>query len=185
MQDYGVAVIVGDEHTYGKGSIQSQTVTDNQGSAYFKVTVGKYYTVSGKTPQIQGVKADIVVPSQFAHENMGEEYLDYPLQQDTIPAAFDDKLEDISTDLKSWYMKYYTPSLQHRKQLWEKIMPDLKKRSVARISRNTKYQQFIHSTNSQGLSDPQDIDNKDLQMNEAISIVKDMGDLQTQLRLKD
>ena len=185
LQDYGVAVIVGDEHTYGKGSIQSQTVTDNQGSAYFKVTVGKYYTVSGKTPQIQGVKADIVVPSQFAHENMGEEYLDYPLQQDTIPAAFDDKLEDISTDLKSWYMKYYTPSLQHRKQLWEKIMPDLKKRSVARISRNTKYQQFIHSTNSQGLSDPQDIDNKDLQMNEAISIVKDMGDLQTQLRLKD
>ena len=31
LQDYGVAIIVGDEHTYGKGTIQSQTVTENQG----------------------------------------------------------------------------------------------------------------------------------------------------------
>src|SRR5690606_836656 len=52
LQDYGTALIVGDEHTYGKGTIQSQTVTENQGAAFFKVTVGKYYTVSGKTPQI-------------------------------------------------------------------------------------------------------------------------------------
>ena len=66
LQDYGVAIVVGDERTYGKGTIQSQTVTDNQATTYFKVTVGKYYTVSGKTPQIQGVRADIVIPSQFA-----------------------------------------------------------------------------------------------------------------------
>lgn len=54
LQDYGVAIVVGDEHTYGKGTIQSQTVTENQASAFFKVTVGKYYTVSGKTPQFEG-----------------------------------------------------------------------------------------------------------------------------------
>ena len=41
LQDYGVALVVGDEHTYGKGTIQTQTVTDNQSSSYFKVTVGK------------------------------------------------------------------------------------------------------------------------------------------------
>ena len=56
LQDYGVALIVGDEHTYGKGTIQTQTVTDNQSTSYFKVTVGKYYTVSGHTPQKEGVK---------------------------------------------------------------------------------------------------------------------------------
>ena len=62
LQDYGVALIVGDERTFGKGSIQYQTVTDEKADVFFKVTVGKYYTASGRTTQIEGVKADIVVP---------------------------------------------------------------------------------------------------------------------------
>jgi carboxyl-terminal processing protease len=177
LQDYGVAIVVGDEHTYGKGTIQSQTITENQASTFFKVTVGKYYTVSGKTPQIQGVKADIVVPSQFVHENIGEEYLDYPLKQDVIPAAFNDDLADIAPNLKSWYMHYYTPTLQHKKLFWERLLPDLKKNSEARMEQNTDYQMFI-----KGIPQTKQINPDDMQMAEASSIMKDMITLQLQAR---
>jgi len=187
LQDYGVAIIVGDVHTYGKGSIQSQTVTENKGSTYFKVTVGKYYTVSGKTPQIEGVKADVVVPSQFVHENIGEEYLDYPLQEDTIPASYDDKLADVAPNLKAWYMHYYVPTLQHKKELWIGMLPTLQKNSAYRIANNKDYQKFIKGSNpeeivaawnrSQGVPGTDD-----LQMAEAINIMKDMIGLHADAR---
>lgn len=176
LQDYGVAVIVGDQHTYGKGTIQSQTVTENQASTFFKVTVGKYYTVSGKTPQIQGVKADIVAPSQFVHENLGEEYLDNPLKQDIIPAAFDDNLTDINPNLKPWYMRYYAPTLQHKRAFWESIIPQLKKNSESRVSRNNDYQNYIHGKPGRNVNPSQ------MQMNEATAVMKDMITLQSQLR---
>lgn len=184
LQDYGVAIVVGDEHTYGKGTIQSQTVTENQGSTYFKVTVGKYYTVSGKTPQIQGVHADIVVPSQFAHENIGEEYLEYPLQQDTITSKFDDKLEDISPNLKPWYLHYYVPTLQHRKALWQNILPILKKNSAYRIAQNKDYQMFLKgsSITKASQNSQQNFGVDDLQMNEAANIIKDMIILHSKFR---
>lgn len=178
LQDYGVAIIVGDPHTYGKGTIQSQTVTDNKAAtAYFKVTVGKYYTVSGKTPQIQGVRADIVLPSLFMHENLGEEYLDYPLTQDVIPAAYEDKLADINPNLKPWYMRYYAPTLQHKKIFWENIIPELRANSGARMSKNLYYQNYI-----KGEPIPRNISPYALQMDEALNIMRDMITLQSQLR---
>lgn len=178
LQDYGIAVIVGDEHTYGKGTIQSQTVTENDAPTFFKVTVGKYYTVSGKTPQIQGVKADVVVPSKFLHEKLGEAYLDSTIKEsDTIPPAFDDHLEDISPNLKSWYMHYYVPTLQHKSIEWQNYLPQLKKNSQVRMSSNKPYQAFIKGS---AKNDDEDID--DLQLKEAENILKDMISIHSQSR---
>ena len=85
-------------------------MTDNQSTSYFKVTVGKYYTVSGHTPQKEGVKADIVVPGHWNREEIGEMYAD-SLESDIIPPAYDDSLKDVPPDLRSWYIKYYIPKL--------------------------------------------------------------------------
>lgn len=186
LQDYGVALIVGDEHTYGKGTIQSQTVTTG-GSTFFKVTVGKYYTVSGKTPQKQGVKADIVVPSPISQEPIGEEYLEGALAADTITPEYKDDLKDVDPAMKSWYMKYYIPNLQQKVQDWRNLIPVLKKNSEYRIEHNKNYQMVLNQlkgikpskneddeeaiySNSQVLN-PGD---EDLQLAEGISIVKDM-----------
>ena len=145
LQDYGVALIVGDEHTYGKGTIQSQTITGQEGAAtsFFKVTVGKYYTVSGKTPQLEGVKADIVAPGPFSQEHIGEQYLDHPLKPDSIPAEYNDNLQDIDPGLRSWYMKYYTPTIQHKVLTWQNMLPTLKKNSAYRMEHNKNYQMFL------------------------------------------
>lgn len=177
LQDYGVALIVGDEHTYGKGTIQSQTVTDKQGSSsYFKVTVGKYYTVSGKTPQVQGVKSDIVVPGPLDNEQIGEEYLEYSLSQDTIPSAYKDNLTDIDPNLKEWYLKYYTPTLQTKETEWKNFVPDLKKNSGYRLTHNKNYQLLLKEDRGETLTEnpPDNVELADLQLEEAVNIMKDM-----------
>ena len=180
LQDYGVAIIVGDEQTYGKGTIQSQTVTDDAGTSYFKVTVGKYYTVSGKTPQIQGVKADIVVPTEFSQEHIGEGYLDYTLKTDTIPDGYQDKLEDIDPKLRGWYMRYYLPTLQAKIDKWRELLPILKKSSQKRISENKNFQTFLKVLKKEKITKDEaqalrkSLKSTDLQMDEATNILKDI-----------
>lgn len=196
LQDYGVALIVGDEQTYGKGSIQSQTVTENGNSSFFKVTVGKYYTVGGHTPQIVGVKADIVVPGEHSQEQVGEEYLEYTLSPDDIPSAFSDKLVDIEPGLRAWYLQHYTPTLQSQKNNWKNMLTLLKKNSEYRIKNNKNYQSFLKQSGgvsaltNEGVSEEEDDESEeftlksqggknnfgksDLQMTEATNIIKDM-----------
>ena len=186
LQDYGVAIIVGDERTYGKGSIQSQTVTNNHSTSYFKVTVGKYYTVSGHSPQTYGVKADVIVPGEYSHDKVGEEYLDFPLTPDSIKPDFQDNLSDVPLESRGWFMKYYLPTLQHEKNVWKNMIPSLKKNSEFRISKNKNYQLFLKrmdgkedtpSDDSDELTDstkPQNFGSGDLQLDEAVNIMKDM-----------
>ncbi len=169
LQDYGVALIVGDEHTYGKGTIQTQTVTGNQSSAYFKVTVGKYYTVSGKTPQLQGVQADIVVPSEYLHEKIGEEFLQNPLPKDNIAEDFKDTLADVPSSLKSWYIHYYMPTLQTKKEVPQTMLQTLRQNSQKRILANKDYQAFIKFNETDSFKLPQH-----LQLTETINVMKDM-----------
>lgn len=166
LQDYGVALVVGDETTYGKGTIQNQTVTANTGTSYFKVTVGKYYTVSGKTPQLEGVKADIVVPGPFSNAHMGERYLDATIAADTIPPDFNDDLADVNPEMKEWYLRYYMPTLQHKKDLWRGMIDTLKSSSALRQT-------------PKGSAKP---NNSNAQLTEAVNVVKDMIKLEVEAR---
>jgi carboxyl-terminal processing protease len=183
LQDYGVALIVGDEQTYGKGTIQSQTVTDSNNSSFFKVTVGKYYTVSGKTPQLQGVKADILVPSRFNQEPVGEEYLTDTVPADAIPNSYADDLSDVDPYTKDWYLQYYAPVLQRKQLLWEKMVPTLQKNSAYRISHNKAYKEWLQRPMQDSLRlEKKDFGKEDPQMIEATNIVKDMILLEPRMR---
>lgn len=191
LQDYGVAVIVGDETTYGKGTIQNQNVTDDnpKGTSLFKVTVGKYYTVSGKTPQLQGVRADIVVPGIFNYEHLGEQYLEFTVQSDTIQSEYRDDLADITPNLKAWYQRYYMPSLQHKDQQWQKMLPALRNLSADRLMQNQDYQTFLKNARQGNAVSYIKSSSKgskpiDYQLDEALNIVQDMIRLQLQERSK-
>jgi carboxyl-terminal processing protease len=183
LQDYGVAVVVGDEHTYGKGTVQTQTVTQDKAASFFKVTIGKYYTVSGKTPQIKGVIADVTVPGKYSNERIGEVYLgSHTLKNDTIDPSFNDKFEDIDSKERPWYLHYYVPSEQHKTDVWKSLIPTLKKNSGYRIGQNKNYQMYLKRLKGE----PDDINpedetravknfgNDDLQMMEAVNVLKDM-----------
>lgn len=180
LQDYGKALVVGDEHTYGKGSIQHQTVTDKSSWAFFKVTVGRYYTASGKSTQIQGVLADIVVPTNYHNRQIGERHLEYPLPSDDIEPSYQDLLSDLDWDSKRWYMKYYIPSLQKPVDIWKQMLPTLRKNSEERISTDKNFSIFLEKEASELKADKENYGVEDLQMQEAVHIIKDMIFIQSQ-----
>ena len=96
LQDYGRALIVGDISTHGKGTVQNlnplkpfiQNSTNDPGA--LKITIRKFYRVSGASTQLKGVMPDIVLPDVLNYWQVGETNLDNPLAWDTIqPASYE------------------------------------------------------------------------------------------------
>ena len=172
LQDYGVAIVVGDEQTYGKGTIQHQTITDKRSDSFFKVTVGRYYTASGKSTQIHGVKSDIVIPTLLHFEEIGEGFLDFPLAADQTEPVFSDPLTDIDPFARKWFVKYYLPSIEPIHEEWSSLVPTLRANSEERLKQNRNFQLFLKRAKEHrsGL----DFGSNDLQMDEAVNILKDM-----------
>jgi carboxyl-terminal processing protease len=94
MQDYDRAVIVGSVSTYGKGTVQRFLDLDNSTSdeavkplGEMKLTIQKFYRITGKTTQLDGVKPDIVLPDFYNLVDLGERENDYPLESTTIESV--------------------------------------------------------------------------------------------------
>ncbi len=184
LQDYGVALVVGDERTFGKGSIQYQTVTDEKADIFFKVTVGRYYTVSGKSTQINGVISDIVVPTPYAPYKIGEKYLEYPLPVDEVASAYTDPLTDLDEKTQRLFQARYLPYAQRVVSFWKKMLPTLRKKSASRLSRDETFKAFlkkqevisirVQNLPANTIDEQAQIGKEDIQMKEAINILKDM-----------
>lgn len=174
LKDYGRAIIVGDETTYGKGSIQHQNLTEeNTTAGYFKVTVGLYYTVSGRSTQIGGVSSDVVVPSPYYYEKIGERYLNYPLLADQFTESYKDPLTDVPNRNKIWFEQYYLPRLQQKQNQWTSKLDRIRINSERRLQANLIYNRF---RSLEGKEVTSDIKNEieEQQMIEATEIMKDL-----------
>jgi carboxyl-terminal processing protease len=93
LQDYGRAVIAGSERSFGKGTVQTLVELDNYilfskykplGSV--KLTIQKFYRITGGSTQQKGVSSDILFPSGYNAAEVGEKSLDNSLPWDTIAA---------------------------------------------------------------------------------------------------
>lgn len=85
IQDYGRGLIVGDSHTFGKGTVQNlNDVAPTLGA--IKVTVNQFYRPDGATTQLRGVDSDIRLPSLVDEFEIGEKFYDYALPFETIKA---------------------------------------------------------------------------------------------------
>ncbi|WP_438989664.1 carboxy terminal-processing peptidase [Polaribacter sp.] len=93
MQDYGRAVIIGGNQTYGKGTVQSVIPINNFYPKYekdlgaIKMTIQKFYRVNGGSTQIEGVYSDIAMPDRYSYMKFGERDLDGALIWDKVPQA--------------------------------------------------------------------------------------------------
>ena len=138
LQDYGRALVVGDISTFGKGTVQdlhqlypfiwssSKSVTNDPGTV--KISIRKFYRVSGASTQLKGVVPDIVLPDIFNYSTefgFGETTLENPLPWDTIPSADYDKLNLVYDKLN----------------LVQPYLAQLSRRSDARVATN---QDFIY-----------------------------------------
>ncbi|MFJ5295336.1 carboxy terminal-processing peptidase [Pseudomonas sp. NPDC088368] len=83
MQDYHRALIIGGQ-TFGKGTVQTIQPL-NHGE--LKLTLAKFYRVSGQSTQHQGVLPDIAYPSIIDTKEIGESALPEAMTYDTIKPA--------------------------------------------------------------------------------------------------
>jgi carboxyl-terminal processing protease len=182
LQDYGRAIVVGDDHSYGKGSYQTFTLTtgdDDQVNpkGEYKVTRGRYYTVSGKTPQLTGVLSDIVIPGTLSETEMGERFAKYPLENDHIKANFDDDLSDIPFLQRDKIRKLYKFGLQEKLDTYTSYLEKLKDNSQKRVDTSHNYQNFLTEVKKKDDIDLEHMEKfgqNDLQLEEAYSIMKDV-----------
>jgi carboxyl-terminal processing protease len=73
IQDYHRGIIIGSTSTYGKGTVQRPIGLDktlgfadqNSELGYIKLTLQKFYRISGGSTQLRGVSSDIVMPDIY------------------------------------------------------------------------------------------------------------------------
>lgn len=115
IQDYERGIIIG-EQTFGKGTVQNlidlNRVSTNRNNTLgqLKITIAKYYRVSGASTQNRGVIPDISFPSAIDPKDFGESAEPSALPYDEIKSAVYNKYEDI---------KKFTPELKakHEKRI--------------------------------------------------------------------
>lgn len=78
LKDYHRAIIVGADHTFGKGTVQTVSPLSPSLGA-LKITTAMFFRPSGVSTQNKGVKADVVLPPVFLNDDYGEKYQDYAL----------------------------------------------------------------------------------------------------------
>ncbi|MGK9368362.1 carboxy terminal-processing peptidase [Melioribacter sp. Ez-97] len=89
IQDYGRGLVIG-ENTFGKGTVQnlldlnSQIPIKDKKLGKLKLTIAKFYRVTGNSTQNKGVEPDVAFPSPYESKEFGESAYDRALPYDTI-----------------------------------------------------------------------------------------------------
>jgi carboxyl-terminal processing protease len=94
IQDYQRGLIVGDPKTHGKGTVQ--TLLDLAPALFgagatkplgaLKLTIQQFYLPDGRSTQLEGVAADVILPSMIAEMDLSESDLDHALPMDSVKA---------------------------------------------------------------------------------------------------
>ncbi|SEM22505.1 C-terminal processing peptidase-1. Serine peptidase. MEROPS family S41A [Syntrophus gentianae] len=126
LKDYARAVIVGSDHTFGKGSVQvMMPLPWNLGG--MTVTTGMFFLPGGRSTQKTGVEADLKLPIWSTLEDVGETALDYPLPAQAIPPF----LGVPGNGAPLW------------KPLKQSLLAELAARSKARVAKEPKFAEII------------------------------------------
>ena len=104
LQDYGRAVIVGSNSTFGKGTVQRFIDMDRTIAGHnevkplgtVKLTMQKFYRINGGSTQLRGVVPDIILPDSRSLLETGEKEQNSPLAWTEIdPAEYEQDVYQI------------------------------------------------------------------------------------------
>lgn len=187
LQDYGRALVIGDDHSFGKGSYQTFTLESANQSKInpqgeYKVTRGMYFTVSGKSPQLIGTKSDIIIPGVLSELEIGEEFAKFPLQNDHISANFEDTFSDIHPLHRPKLRRLYKQGKQERVAYYQSYLEILKQNSKNRVENNHNYQNLLKEIKKKDhhVENTEHFGQNDLQLEEAVNVLKDLIFLEKQ-----
>ncbi len=193
IQDYGRGVIIG-ERTFGKGTVQSLIKLSRPFNFFgkqpelgqIKLTIAKFYRISGGSTQHKGVIPDIVMPSMIDTSIVGEDTYSSSLPWSTISRAFYRPTAEVTpADIgllrqkqqerskKNRYYQAYLHDLNILNQIRKKKAVSLQdsafKSEIERIKQiEGQWIQDQDSTKSQ---------NKDVLLNQSAAVVADLADL--------
>ena len=83
MKDYKRALLIGDDHTFGKGTVQSM-VQLPPGLGALKVTTQLFFRPGGVSTQHEGVASDVLIPATFNVDDFGEKHQPYSLEAQQV-----------------------------------------------------------------------------------------------------
>lgn len=125
LKDYKRAVVVGEDHTFGKGTVQVLNPLPLDLGA-MKVTTGMFFLPAGNSTQHTGVNSDITIPSIFNTDEVGEKRLHYSLPMQTT-GAFVSPEANVEDPAKRW------------EPVQESVITKLAERSKARVAKDKKF----------------------------------------------
>jgi carboxyl-terminal processing protease len=134
MQDYGRAVIVGDDHTFGKGTVQSYVNQPGRLGA-LKVTTALFFRPGGVSTQHEGVSADVVLPSLFATDDLGERFAPYSLKGQSI-SPFMGEPAPRPSFFSSLTSSSSAPTWQ---KVGDELIGELQRRSAERVAASEEF----------------------------------------------
>ena len=105
LKDTGRALVLGDNRTHGKGTVQTVMGMGPDKYGSMKITTARFYRIDGRSTQVEGVEADVHLPSLLDSLDIGEDKLTYALPFSRIQPA-DYRL--------SWNMHKYVNQLRAR-----------------------------------------------------------------------
>ena len=129
LKDYDRAVVVGGDHTFGKGTVQ-QVVPLAPGLGALKVTVGMFFTPGGFSTQHRGVESHVVFPSALDAKEIGEKTFDYSLPPNKI-GSFISRSAFVTEGKGKW------------NKVKESTISKLAERSKIRVAKNKDFQEIV------------------------------------------
>jgi carboxyl-terminal processing protease len=190
VQDYKRGLIIGDDTTHGKGTVQTLRelgerlfpIANPPNEGAIKITVQQFFRPSGDSTQQRGVVADIVLPAISAHMPVGEADLDNSLPFSRVPslnyAPFELVTGDVIQFLAQKSAQRIAANAEFQKEL-EKIEKYKEQKARKTVSLNAE--EFLAQRNNLGQTEDDEGDEqstelkikRDYYLNEVLDITVD------------
>lgn len=198
IQDYGRGVVIG-ERTFGKGTVQSIIKLTRPFSFFvkkpelgqIKLTIAKFYRISGGSTQHKGVVPDIFMPSMIDTATIGEDTYTSSLPWSTLSRSFYRPTSEITPEeigqLRQKELERSTKSTLYQSYLQDqRTLNQIRKRKVVSLQdsafkseietiKRIEKQWFVDQDSTKEL-------NRDVLLNESAGIVSDLSELKVKQR---
>lgn len=166
IKDHRRGLIVGDDRTYGKGTVQM--VSDQYRRiklGKFKVTMAQFFTPKGSSTQLKGVESDIVIPSSTQLYANGEKTQKFAMEWGQVPAAIKHTQKD--------YVSSFVDTLSTKSKFRISENKDFKKYDSL-----SNYNQWMESPENKKDTDKDEEENRfdlfrDIILKEALMVTND------------
>ena len=201
VQDYGRGVIVG-ERTFGKGTVQSLIklsrpyfITEKKPElGEIKLTIAKFYRVSGESTQHKGVEPDIIIPSMIDKTTIGEDTYPSSLPWSTISASLYKPVADITPEVLELLRKKYQDQSSSN-LLYQSYLDDLntldqirKRKTISlqdpEVKSETETIKKIEKQWVREQDSPKD-QGKDVVLKQSATVVADLEEIRTASKRQD